>query len=743
MSGVRVSPRAAAATLLLSAAYFVVGVLWWRTDAPDSIIAYDFYGQFYPWQVHAQRALQGAGGWLWNPYQDCGQVFFANIQAALLYPVNFVFLGLPREPALLACVFLNLLIASVGMLQLGRTLGLRVAAALSAALVFQLGWAATQIAAWSPTHLGTFVWFPVVLWRVEVLVRAPVVRNGLALAAALALQILAGFPQMVVFSYQLVALRLGWALLGREARVAPLLATAALATLLPPLLTAVQLVPALETVRAGLWGAPLGVKELGKPVAFRTALAHHVGLGTNAFAFALAGVAAAWLARRAPQRGAVLFYAVVAGLYFLLHLGPGTPLFDLYARLPVGTAFRGPARLLWVTNVCVAVLAGFAAEALLAGGARRERWRLALLLVVAAFVLQAISIRGLRPADAIPALLLALLVGWPRLRPLLPVALPALVVGHALAVGLTPIFTLRGGPVYAAHAPVVDAVRQRLTPQERIFIVGVHASLGLMPKSGTVFALPNIHDYDPMVLRTYAEFFTWLRTGRPYRELDDWYWLFGKLLNAGLQPALLDQTAARYLLVDHRLPRLPPVLAERLTLLADDGAVRLYEYADALPRARWVPRLAVLPAAEVLPQLARGGIDPRTTIAAAHAPRSGFTGAADGAGGGRVTFVSDAPESVVLRVEAPAPGFLFLADNWAAGWEATVDGTPAEIVRANHTFRAVEVPAGTSEVVFTYRPASLRIGALISGATLLGAGALWWRVRRRTAAVAAHGRAAA
>jgi hypothetical protein len=41
--------------------------------------------------------------------------------------------------------------------------------------------------------------------------------------------------------------------------------------------------------------------------------------------------------------------------------------------------------------------------------------------------------------------------------------------------------------------------------------------------------------------------------------------------------------------------------------------------------------------------------------------------------------------------------------------------------------RAVEVPAGDSEVVFTYRPASLLLGALLSGATLLGVAAWWTR----------------
>lgn len=46
-----------------------------------------------------------------------------------------------------------------------------------------------------------------------------------------------------------------------------------------------------------------------------------------------------------------------------------------------------------------------------------------------------------------------------------------------------------------------------------------------------------------------------------------------------------------------------------------------------------------------------------------------------------------------------------------------MNGTPAEILRANHVFRVVQVPAGHSEVEFRYRSRSLYIGALVSSLT--------------------------
>src|SRR5262249_40203799 len=47
------------------------------------------------------------------------------------------------------------------------------------------------------------------------------------------------------------------------------------------------------------------------------------------------------------------------------------------------------------------------------------------------------------------------------------------------------------------------------------------------------------------------------------------------------------------------------------------------------------------------------------------------------------------PERVALRCSAAAPAYAVLLDAWAPGWTATVDGAPAEILRADGYVRAV------------------------------------------------------
>jgi hypothetical protein len=72
------------------------------------------------------------------------------------------------------------------------------------------------------------------------------------------------------------------------------------------------------------------------------------------------------------------------------------------------------------------------------------------------------------------------------------------------------------------------------------------------------------------------------------------------------------------------------------------------------------------------------------------------------------------PERIDIKVQAGAPAVLALSDLFYPGWEATVDGKPAEILRANYLMRALAISPGAHEVRFLYRPASFRSGMAVS-----------------------------
>ena len=143
----------------------------------------------------------------------------------------------------------------------------------------------------------------------------------------------------------------------------------------------------------------------------------------------------------------------------------------------------------------------------------------------------------------------------------------------------------------------------------------------------------------------------------------------------------------------------------------------LWENPDVFPRAFVVPEAKPLPERpDTLDALKR--TDFRQTVLLeewrdefADRPMEGAYRAAD--------VLDYRPNRIVLREDGPV-GWLVLTDVWFPGWTCTVNGRPADVHRADFLFRAVAVPSGPCEIVFTFEPESYRHGRELS----LGAAAL-------------------
>ena len=96
----------------------------------------------------------------------------------------------------------------------------------------------------------------------------------------------------------------------------------------------------------------------------------------------------------------------------------------------------------------------------------------------------------------------------------------------------------------------------------------------------------------------------------------------------------------------------------------------------------------------------------------------------------RATIAHFAPEAISVVTESAVPGLLVLAEPWFPGWSARVNGAPAPCIPANAWMRAVPIPAGSSEVVFTFRSTYLAAGAALSLAALAVMAGLLFRRRR-------------
>ncbi len=75
---------------------------------------------------------------------------------------------------------------------------------------------------------------------------------------------------------------------------------------------------------------------------------------------------------------------------------------------------------------------------------------------------------------------------------------------------------------------------------------------------------------------------------------------------------------------------------------------------------------------------------------------------------GEVRIEEDRGTRIVLSAVCDRDCVLVLADAWDPGWRASVDGAPTTVMRADSAFRAIVLPAGKHEVVFSYWPRSWR-----------------------------------
>jgi hypothetical protein len=142
--------------------------------------------------------------------------------------------------------------------------------------------------------------------------------------------------------------------------------------------------------------------------------------------------------------------------------------------------------------------------------------------------------------------------------------------------------------------------------------------------------------------------------------------------------------------------------------------IRVFTVPDTMPRAYVVGEARVVSDPQALVALAAPEFDARREILLATGPP--LSGAPEFRGSARVADFR--PDRVRLEAATSGPGIVVLLDTYGPGWRATVDGQPAEVLRANVTFRAVRVAAGRHSIEMVYRPPGM-IPGLAAGALSL------------------------
>lgn len=721
---------------------------------------------FIPWFTDSARAWLSGHLPTWNPWAQAGMPQLGSTQAGALYPPNLLFVVLPPILANNLTIVVTFLLAGTGAWLLARLLtGDNVAAAVGG---LGFGFCTFLFA-----HVGHqsmdagAAWLPWMVYGYELLRRRPSASRLLLAGGTVALALLSGHSQIFFIDLLILAVYAGGVtLLGKPSKPLRSAALAVLVVVVGLALGAVQLLPTIAVAQAsfrstisyadiaayslpkshlplllfpflfgdpGFRGGPyfFGYGGLWNP----TELSGYPGAAL--LVLAACGLVALWSSRQARA------LVAVGAVCLVLAMGPSTPLGHLLRLMPIYGQFRAWGRYIVGLDFGVAMLAAFGVM-ILRRGAARER-RVATLLaagtaggiLLSAYIAPRIAkVRHFIPGGTPPAAalllpcaaavagLVSVLVlrrtrpGWTRhLGPALVIA----VVGLDLFFGFGGYYQWRQSDftvaqlnaLYSPATPLAWGPVSR-TPGgiDRFLFVGTNV-VPMVPNWVQVTDMKKIrtvNSNDALLSADFARAVGLTSYGQVTLTGDLWR----------QDSRVLDLLRVSTVVVDPPSAGGGPPKGSLLTGgVPVLGTEMRYTYTPRLPAAFLVGGVQKESFSQAVQAL--HGVhpfDPASVAIVDQACRACPTGKPGGAG--TVDHVHWGINSVDVAVRPSRPGVFVLSQAYSPGWEASVDGRAAPVVRVDGVVQGVPVPAGARHVVLSYHAPGLRPGFFISLATLVG-----------------------
>jgi hypothetical protein len=748
----------------------------WREYAPANLEAIsnpllrDIPTTYYPWDVFDRQSLLHGVIPTWNPLVLAGTPYFSNPQNGTQTLLNLPLWLLPLNYALGLVAAAKLWIAALGAYLLARELELDFWPGVLAGVCFALcGFMTVWLTYQGVTAVA--VWLPWLILLVERYLRRRRAGDLLALTIVVALAVDGGHPGTevhVLAATGIYALLRSATIPGVLARVrASRLGWTLAAIALGALLLSVVTIPAIvagggssgQLLREG--GGPIlplsalktilfpdwWGRTLGGPLNYveRTTFAGTVALLLAVTALSLAGD---WRRKGPIAALGVLGLAVPYGAPVLHALVTGLPLFDVVQD----------DRMILLFMFAVSMLAAFGLQALVDD--RAEAWRWCRWTIVLAAAVATTALLVIQPglgdlSTALGELLggpqertavvwetggplwlllmaggLALLLyarskaGWhlsPSVLAMLITALAAVDMYH-FAHGFQP-----AGPASQENPPSTPAIRFLQAHRADGRVTGLDEAL---PADWTMnYGLRDVRGYDPP--QPSSRYFRLWKLANPTQSIGPLYLLH--LDPRGLR--IMSLLGARYVIADpddlHALQHV------RLRTVYSGSDAIVYENTGAVPAAL-VPSRVLTVAGERASESAilAPGFDPRRDAVVEH---NGSAAPPAVAAQGSAAVTSEVNGTVTMTATLRRGGLVMLDDAWAPGWSVSVDGRPGKVLRVDDVMRGVIVPAGDHQILWSYRTPGIRLGLLVSIASLIVLlGGVVYSLRRRGSATGPH-----
>jgi hypothetical protein len=748
--------------------------------------------EYYSWRHYARSRILAGEVPLWNPNELSGNVLLANSQSAVLYPPNALLYLFPLHVGINLVTALHTFLTGLFMYLLLRALRLREPAALTGAVTWMF---CGLMVAWTEFQTPTAVltWLPAALLGWELFARTGQWRwTVLGSGTAVAMVLLAGHLHFAFYVLLAFAAYASWRSLTspgvlkelprRGAVLAATLAlgvTLSMATMLPVLEMArmnfrgkqtnygasisLRLPPShlLLGVMPNLFGNPADYVQVaadGTPSSGHAYFgafdyieyAHYVSIP----ALILAVVALLPRRRKRPAEDAPddaetpgrVYFGGLAALGLLLALG--TPVAALFFYgLPGYSQFNATARALCLVCFGLAGLAAFGMDRVLTGRVS-PRAAAGSATVIAAIALLAFPGWGLvdrtlftdhwwpyQIANIRHALSFVALAGaacgalaWgvrssAAWAPLLQWSLPAL--------ALMDLYVLFGSfnpgtdPRMLGFPTATTDFLAQASPARVLSLETPGRGIKgfIVPNYNAVAGFREVQGADSLHTRRYHQLMeAVVKEMDPARETafpDP-----NTIRVPSPSHAVLDILNVRYVTTE------PGVELPAPFRKVQEAELTIWENAHALGVA-WLTNDVIVdesgsPLNELLRTLSHTPDHARLERPIVDLPPSN----------GEVRLLSFAPHKVAYEATSTDTTLMVASEPYFPGWRATIDGRPADVLIANHVLRAVPVPAGRSRVVFTYEPASYRVGLYLTAlasavaAFLLASALAWSRTRR-------------
>ena len=607
---------------------------------------------------------------LWNADWGCGMPHLASWQPQCLYPLAWwgSHFGSPAPFLVLFCLFHDLLAFGGGLLWL-RSQGVPLFAAGLGALSF--AGSAVAVECWGyPHHSSALAWIPWIFWACQSLFEKPQVQGWLRLVLFLSLQLLAGYPIFVFYTWGLL---LAWLAFRNPTRKNLSLWMGA--SLFSLLLTAPQWLPFVEMLqgsrRGGWWAEfpyftkPLEYLTLFKPdfLGFPGSnqyrgspsnFAFNLYIGLVPLAVLAAGCFFFWKKNRSFRFWTASF------VFLLLWLSGGHfPFWNLLPR-PFLEALE-PSKAVPLLAFCASTAAAMPFSAF--QGERRSAFKGLLWGTVGLlWTLDVLHIpfRVVHPVPD-PYQTAEWKAQAPRMNGLAS-------QGRLLSLSVAP-------QVFSGEGALEDSLER---PVEEF-----------LADSNAVAGVPSAGFYMSLYPEGLDNLLKYINRGFPYE---------GDLLEvAGVRVFLLPQAlpGSRY--------RVDGKLGEDFISL-DRGASE---------KMRFVPKAMFLPdRAAALDAIAFSKSGWREKVYLESTPGGNPVGLEPVSRSLRLSPVLEETGNgrAGFRAEFPKAGYVVMNETFFPGWHAWVDGSPRPLLRAYGLFMAVAVGKGVHQVDFRYEPASFRLG---------------------------------